>query len=238
MVQVVPVFIDLEASSVLPGSYPVEVGWAEPRRRAGDGRWEILVRSVLVRPLRFWRTRGLWDPDAEAVHGLSREALDAHGRNAQEVAHLLDEAWQGRVVVADSGANGVDARWLARLYAADARGRPSFADRPWRLAAEDDAHWRGGRCATLGLDPWAVLPAVQATAPPHTHAAGQDALVEAWVWCMLGLLAQVPAVAGAPRAEQAALAARLRDTLPDSRWPMLAPESRYRRRHGDPADGV
>ncbi len=237
MTEIVPVFVDLEASSILPGGYPVEVGWAVPRRRADDGRWEILARSVLVRPLRFWRERGHWDPDAEAVHGLSREALDAHGLHPKDVVRLLDEAWRDRIVVADTGANGLDAIWLRRLFAADAAGRPSLADRPWRLAAEDDALWRGGRCAALGLDPWSVLPAVDATAPPHTHAAAQDALGEAWTWCMLGLVARVPGFAGAPAATQAALAARLRELLPEGRWPLLAPERRYRRRHDEPGGG-
>ena len=44
--------------------------------------------------------------------------------------------------------------------------------------------------------------------------------------------------AGAPRAAQAASAARLRHLLPEGRWPVLAAESRYRRRHGDPAEGA
>ena len=233
----IPVFVDVEASSVLPGSYPVEVGWAEPRQRP-DGRWEILVRSVLVQPLRFWRARGSWDPAAEAVHGLSREALDAHGKPAPDVVCLLDDAWRNRIVVADTGANGLDARWLARLFAADRDGGLSMAQRPWRLASEDDALWRGGRCAELGLDPWVALPAIEAAAPPHTHAAAQDALVEAWVWCMLEQFAQVPGVAGAPRAAQAASAARLPEVLPENRWPLLATESRYRRRHGDVAAGA
>jgi hypothetical protein len=99
-----PIFCDFEASSFRGD--PVEVAWSMP-----DGR----IESYLIRPAPHWTD---WSPEAEAVHGISRETLRAEGRPVEEVAARMNEALAGRVVLTD--APEFDERWCARLF--DAAG--------------------------------------------------------------------------------------------------------------------
>ncbi len=95
-----PVFVDLEASSLLPGSYPVEVGWARPRALPW-GRCAIDVGSVLVRPEADWLSSGSWDPNAEAVHGLSRGTLLRDGVPAADRSMICGWRFSTRRRAAD-----------------------------------------------------------------------------------------------------------------------------------------
>lgn len=95
-------FIDLEASGLGVGSYPIEVGVA-----LADGS----TNCTLVRPAEDWQH---WDSSAESLHGISRETLLLNGRSSLKVAMLLNE-WLGESVVY-SDAWGNDACWLARLF--------------------------------------------------------------------------------------------------------------------------
>jgi hypothetical protein len=97
-----PPILDIEASGFGLGSYPIEVGIVMP-----DGRsW-----CSLVRPEPDWQH---WDPSAAAVHHISREHLQNHGRPAVEVADALNEWLQGMVVYSDAWAH--DYTWLNRLF--------------------------------------------------------------------------------------------------------------------------
>ncbi|MBZ9647765.1 MULTISPECIES: hypothetical protein [Sphingomonadaceae] len=98
--------IDFEASC-LPRhgrSFPIEVGIAD-----GD-----VSRSWLIRPHDSWAGWD-WTPEAEALHGLSRDRIEREGLPVTVVLAELVAATQGRRVVADSL---IDQYWLDTLAAA------------------------------------------------------------------------------------------------------------------------
>lgn len=106
-----PPILDIEASGFGLGSYPIEVGVIMP-----DGRsW-----CSLVKPEPAWQH---WDPNAAAIHHISREQLQQHGRGPLEVARALNEWLHGMVVYSDAWAH--DYTWLNKLYDA-ADSVPSF----------------------------------------------------------------------------------------------------------------
>ena len=98
------VFLDIEASSLAPASYPIEIGWV-----LEDGTEE----SHLIRPEAGWTD---WDPQAEVVHGISRAQLAAEGKPAGLVAARVVAALAGHQAVTD--APGWDRTWLGELLAA------------------------------------------------------------------------------------------------------------------------
>ena len=97
------IFVDLEASSLLPGSWPVEIGWAVD----GGG-----VESHLIRPPSIWRD---WDPKSEAIHGISQAHLREHGEPVDVVAHRAVKVLGAPGVTVCSDAPGWDQVWLDRL---------------------------------------------------------------------------------------------------------------------------
>lgn len=103
------VFLDVEASGLHRGSYPVEIGWVSHDLTAAD--------SFLVRPTPEW---GLteWSPAAERVHGLSLPRLAAEGLPPSDAAERLNRRLEGAAVLTDSPSH--DGRWLRALYEAAA----------------------------------------------------------------------------------------------------------------------
>ncbi|MBC7780945.1 MAG: hypothetical protein H7125_12675, partial [Proteobacteria bacterium] len=101
-----PIIVDIEASGFGSDSYPIEVGVV-----LDDGR----KYCSLVLPVRDWTH---WDADAEALHGISRSTLLAHGRPVFEVAGKLNELLRGRTAYSDGWV--VDRPWLGRLFEAAA----------------------------------------------------------------------------------------------------------------------
>lgn len=97
-----PCVLDIEASGFGRRSYPIEFGYVTPQGRAD---------CMLVRPPPMWTH---WDPNAERVHGISREILQAHGRPPLEVALALNHALGGQTVYCDGWAH--DYAWLAALF--------------------------------------------------------------------------------------------------------------------------
>jgi hypothetical protein len=106
-----PFVLDVEASGFGAHSYPIEVGFVTPEARSFC--W-------LIRPAPHWTH---WDPDAQRLHGLSRQAVERYGREPAEVATLLNRELDGCAVYTDAWAN--DYSWLARLFD-EARQRPRF----------------------------------------------------------------------------------------------------------------
>lgn len=100
-----PVFIDFEASSLAPKSWPIEVGiaWVDNGQVAADAK--------LIRPDPSWSVDD-WHPESEAVHGIPRKALNA-AEPADSVAMWLRDKLDGKLVVSD--APEFDQRWLDRL---------------------------------------------------------------------------------------------------------------------------
>jgi len=101
-----PITIDVEASGFGRGSYPIEIGLAFPDQQ---------VEALLILPAPDWTH---WDPEAEAVHGISREQLQREGRPIVEVAALLNARLAGNRVFSDAWS--FDTSWVGRLF--DAAG--------------------------------------------------------------------------------------------------------------------
>ncbi|MBA1146684.1 hypothetical protein H0Z60_06390 [Ectothiorhodospiraceae bacterium WFHF3C12] len=101
---VLPRFLDFEATGLHPDSYPIEVAWSDA---AGE------VESCLIRPEEDWLDLP-WDANAEAMHGISHERVMHEGQPAAEVCARLDDALRGCVVYCD--AVTYDRMWLATLF--------------------------------------------------------------------------------------------------------------------------
>ena len=97
-------FLDFEASSLAKDCYPIEIAWVFE-----DGRGQ----SYLIRPLPAWTD---WDPRAEAMHGISRQALLADGIPAEIVAKRTLEALADHDIYATSPP--WDGKWLSLLLRA------------------------------------------------------------------------------------------------------------------------
>jgi hypothetical protein len=128
--QAQPTILDIEASGFGRGSYPIEIGFC-----AADGA----LFCSLIQPERDWQH---WEAGAEALHGISRELLEHHGRPARWMAEQLNSRLRGQVVYCDGW--GHDYTWLARLYEA-VQLRMSFKlDDVRGLLNEDEAQrWKG-----------------------------------------------------------------------------------------------
>lgn len=114
------VFLDFEASSLSDDSYPIEVGWVFE-----DGTEE----SHLIRPAPNWTD---WDPTAEAIHGLSRPALEAEGEPHEAVARRMLEALSGHELYASSPS--WDGKWMSVLLRAAGLPRHALRLRDSELA--------------------------------------------------------------------------------------------------------
>jgi hypothetical protein len=110
-----PPIIDIEASGFGRGSYPIEIGVVLP-----DG----MPHCFLIAREGDWTA---WDPQAETLHGISREVLEHKGRPVREVAGRLNQLLKGETVYSDAW--GFDTSWLGKLY--DAAQLPQA----FRLAA-------------------------------------------------------------------------------------------------------
>ena len=109
-----PVFLDCEASSLHRlDSYPIEVAWGFPN---GE------VESHLIDPAAYPADWLDWDPAAQAVHGLSRAYLRAHGQAPEDLAEAIEQALAGQAVYSDAPA--FDNFWLRRLFQAVERDCP------------------------------------------------------------------------------------------------------------------
>jgi hypothetical protein len=97
-----PAFIDVEASGLGRGSYPIEVGVV-----TATGS----MYCSLVLPLPEWTH---WDEAAERVHGITRPVLALHGRPAGDVARALNALMAQQTVYSDAWGN--DMAWLALLF--------------------------------------------------------------------------------------------------------------------------
>lgn len=99
-------FLDFEASSLSPGSWPIEIGYAWI---AGD---RVETRSALIAPRMDWALSD-WSERAAEVHGIRFSEVLA-GRPAEEIAGET-EAFAGYAVVSDNPAR--EQMWLDRLRA-------------------------------------------------------------------------------------------------------------------------
>lgn len=145
-----PCVLDIEASGFGRRSYPIEIGWV-----LGDGR----SRCTLVRPAAHWTH---WDPQAERLHGIDRAMLQRHGRDALQVARMLNEDLAGRTVYCDGW--GHDFPWLALLFD-EAELAPAFRLESVRTLLDELALGRLGPLQRQALAELGV----------HRHRASNDA---------------------------------------------------------------
>lgn len=147
-----PCVIDIEASGFGNGSWPVEVGYVLP-----DGS----AFCTLVRPAPGWTH---WDDEAQRLHGIALDSARLLGREAAEVARLLNDGLRGQTVYCDGWAR--DYAWLGKLFET-ARCAPKFRlEAVQRLLAEPEL---------VRLD--GLLPAVRAELGLTRHRASTDARV-------------------------------------------------------------
>lgn len=106
-----PAVLDIEASGFGRDSYPIEIGFVLPD---GGGY------CTLVRPEANWTH---WDPQAQQLHGITRDTLLRHGRAARDIARHMNQTLRGQTVYSDGWAN--DYSWLGALFDA-ADMSPSF----------------------------------------------------------------------------------------------------------------
>jgi hypothetical protein len=99
----VPLFLDVEASSLSPESYPIEVAW-----NFGDGS----IESHLISPrgMPSWTD---WDIKSEAIHGISRSDLVTNGESPLVVYERLSESLLNQAFYSDAPA--FDENWLQKL---------------------------------------------------------------------------------------------------------------------------
>jgi hypothetical protein len=99
-----PAVLDIEASGFGQDSYPIEIGFVLP-----DGQ----SYCSLIKPAAGWTH---WDAAAEKLHHISRKTVQTHGRDAREVARLLNEQLRGMTLYCDGWAH--DYVWLNVLFEA------------------------------------------------------------------------------------------------------------------------
>ena len=102
-------FVDLEASSLLPGGFPIEVAWVDMNG---------LGESHLIRPADDWLDGGYgWSHQSEAVHGISLETLMRDGEPPELVARKAADVLSVAGTIVCSDAPGNDGQWMETLLA-------------------------------------------------------------------------------------------------------------------------
>src|SRR5579864_5644507 len=169
MPSTLPVFYDCEASGL--DGFPIEIGWAFTEPKTGV----IMSEGHLIRPPASWLAEGRWDPDAEALHGVSLVQLHAEGRPVWEVARHMNQALDGRELFSDSP---LDQVWLRRIF--DEAGLdPDF------IVRKMDAEALIMTLATnrgLDADVYAKVKVTAARLAPRRHRAEADARHLAVIW--------------------------------------------------------
>jgi len=113
----IPAFVDVEASSLGPRGYPIEVGLI-----TRDGS----MYCTLILPPPDWSGRDdvAWDADAERVHGITRGILLAHGKPlCRKWPRELNRVARGLVLFSDAWGQRLWRGWRAlfrRRRSADA----------------------------------------------------------------------------------------------------------------------
>ena len=106
-----PLFtIDFEASSLEPGTYPIEVGVCRWQSRAsGIEGW-----STLIKPTPEWIAHRSWSPASAEVHGIRREDMES-GMTPTAAIIALNRILGTHAAYCDGGPHDLNwARMLAR----------------------------------------------------------------------------------------------------------------------------
>ncbi len=111
--------VDVKASGLMAGSFPVEVG-ALTFFRNRRNEWESNKSCYLIKPEPGW-THELWDPFAEQLHGLSLIELKRSGRDAKSVVADLNAELRNKIVFSD--APEYETAWIDMVHKAASRPR-------------------------------------------------------------------------------------------------------------------
>ena len=76
-----PIFFDIEASSLGSRSYPIEIAWSYP-----DGSLE--KHLILPSGIERWTD---WSADAEKIHDISRAELRQYGKSPSWVGGRMNQ---------------------------------------------------------------------------------------------------------------------------------------------------
>lgn len=164
-----PLIIDVEASGLGRGSYPIEVGVA-----LADSQTECMI----IRPEADWQH---WDSRAEQLHGISRVVLEQHGRQVREVVEWLNDCLAGEPVYSDAWGN--DSSWLALLFECAGVPQRFRLHSLYELLCERQVqHWHNTKNSLIERSGFS------------RHRASHDAYILQETFCMTRYLA-----AGAPR---------------------------------------
>lgn len=110
------VVLDLEASALGPGSFPIEAGVAVIEGASKP----IQMWSSLIKPTNDWEAQGLWSRESQAVHGITIEELRGEGRSVESTCDTLNDLLRSATAVV-TDAPMYDQAWLDRLF--DAAGK-------------------------------------------------------------------------------------------------------------------
>ena len=114
-----PVFFDCEASSL--EGFPIEIGWAFLDSQTG----QIQSEAHFIRPAATWDIERLWDPEAQVLHGITREHLKAHGKEPAEILRRMNSLLWGLDLFGDDSKDEI---WIKQLIK-EAGLAPSFTVR-------------------------------------------------------------------------------------------------------------
>jgi hypothetical protein len=153
-----PLFIDIEASGLGRGSYPIEVGIA----LACGG-----TACMIIRPESDWE---FWDDEAEKLHGISRETLTYFGRPPLDAAKFLNQLIAKEVAYSDAWGN--DSCWLALLFECAGIAQHFKLDSLRSLLSEEQAAiWHEVKDSVIADNPF------------PRHRASNDALILQHSFC-------------------------------------------------------
>lgn len=156
-------FLDVEASGLdKERSYPIQIAVVDDALSARH--------DFLIKPMPHWTA--YWSDEAESIHGISRERLEAEGIPAEEAASRLMKLGAVQVCV-DDGAE-MDKRWVNRLFSDCGMQKP-FVLRDFRIIKN------GGDTLAVQLDEGG-LDRLVAKVFKHTHSAVADATQLAARW--------------------------------------------------------
>lgn len=162
-------FLDFEATSLdNKVSTPIEIGWVD---ESGEGE------AHLIRPAPGWND---WDPEAAAMHGISRKSLDAGVPVGEICARLIALAETNTLL---ASAPSWDGHWLSMLLRAGGHRRHLLRLQDTEVAFADAARCRLGPEATQAdIDALVAGARAAADAAPHAHRALADARREWSIW--------------------------------------------------------
>ncbi|GAA6162199.1 hypothetical protein NBRC116589_43730 [Ruegeria sp. HU-ET01832] len=157
------IFIDFEASSLSPQSWPIEVGlaWLEGRK--------VVVKSRLICSRESWDPDD-WDPKSEEIHGLPYSTILSSGSDADVVSDWLLDIAQENTLISD--APEFDQRWLDRLLGRSGPQIMDFDQAVWN-AFSDNGNPASSRLSRVYKTK---------TNRPTAHRAGPDAADLAYAW--------------------------------------------------------